>query len=175
VTKEMGERIQEATGEVLLAASILTYYAEKGPGFLAPKPIDVMQVVVDDPIGVLLAIEPWNHPLHQVVRVAGPNLVLGDTIVLKHAEQNPQTALAPEQSFRDAGAPEGVYTDVFLAIADIEKVIAHQHVRGVTLTGASGPAPAWPRSPAGTSRTRSSSSGAATRSSCWTPRTSRRR
>jgi succinate-semialdehyde dehydrogenase/glutarate-semialdehyde dehydrogenase len=138
VTKEMGKRIQEATGEVLLAAAILQYYAEKGAGFLAPKPIDVMQgeaVVVNDPIGVLLAIEPWNYPLYQVVRVAGPNLVLGNTIVLKHAEQNPQTALALEQLFRDAGAPEGVYTNVFLAIPDVEKVIAHRHVRGVTLTG----------------------------------------
>jgi succinate-semialdehyde dehydrogenase/glutarate-semialdehyde dehydrogenase len=124
VTEEMGKRIREATGELLLAAAILQYYAEKGAGFLAPRPI-----------GVLLAIEPWNYPLYQVVRVAGPNLVLGDTIVLKHAEQNPQTALALAQLFRDVGAPEGVYTDVFLAIPDVEKVIAHRHVRGVTLTG----------------------------------------
>jgi succinate-semialdehyde dehydrogenase/glutarate-semialdehyde dehydrogenase len=138
VTREMGKRIQEAAGEVMLAASILQYYAEKGPGFLAPRPIDVMKgeaVVFNDPIGVLLAIEPWNYPLYQVVRVAGPNLVLGNTILLKHAEQNPQTALALEQLFRDAGAPEGVYTNVFLAIPDVEKVIAHRHVRGVTLTG----------------------------------------
>ncbi|WP_222266341.1 NAD-dependent succinate-semialdehyde dehydrogenase [Modestobacter marinus] len=138
ITREMGKRIKEAAGEVQLAAAILEYYATKGPGFLAPRPIDVMQgeaVVVNEPLGVLLAIEPWNYPLYQVVRVAGPNLVLGNTVLLKHAELNPQCALALEQLFRDAGAPEGVYTNVFLRIPDVGRVIAHRHVRGVTLTG----------------------------------------
>jgi len=138
ITREMGKRIQEAAGEVQLAASILDYYADNGPRFLEPKPIDVMQgeaVVVNEPTGVLLAIEPWNYPLYQVVRVAGPNLVLGNTILLKHAELNPQCALALEQLFRDAGAPEGVYTNLFLRIADVEQVIAHRYVEGVTLTG----------------------------------------
>jgi succinate-semialdehyde dehydrogenase/glutarate-semialdehyde dehydrogenase len=138
VTREMGKRIKEAAGEVMLAASILKYYAENGPRFLEPTRIDVMAgeaVVENEPIGTILAIEPWNYPLYQAVRVAGPNLVLGNTILLKHAELNPQTALAIEQIFRDAGAPEGVYTNVFLKIPDVEKVIAHPHVRGVTLTG----------------------------------------
>ncbi|MGY1617487.1 NAD-dependent succinate-semialdehyde dehydrogenase [Geodermatophilus sp. SYSU D00691] len=138
VTREMGKRIQEAAGEVMLAASILTYYAENGPRFLEPRRIDVMQgeaVVENEPIGVILAIEPWNYPLYQVVRVAGPNLVLGNAILLKHAELNPQTALAIERCFRDAGVPEGVYTNVFLRIPDVEKVIAHRLVQGVTLTG----------------------------------------
>jgi succinate-semialdehyde dehydrogenase/glutarate-semialdehyde dehydrogenase len=138
VTREMGKRIKEAAGEVQLAASILSYYADKGPDFLAPREIDVMQgeaVVVNEPIGVLLAIEPWNYPLYQVVRVAAPNLVLGNTILLKHAELNPQCALALERLFRDAGAPEGVYTNVFLRIADVEQVIADRRVQGVTLTG----------------------------------------
>ena len=138
VTKEMGKRIQEAAGEVQLAASILRYYAENGPRFLEPKSIDVMEgeaVVVNEPTGVILAIEPWNYPLYQVVRVAGPNLVLGNTVLLKHAENNPQCALALEQLFRDAGAPEGVYTNLFLQISDVEQVIADRHVQGVTLTG----------------------------------------
>ncbi|WP_222194017.1 NAD-dependent succinate-semialdehyde dehydrogenase [Modestobacter italicus] len=139
ITREMGKRIQEAAGEVQLAASILEYYATNGPRFLEPKPIDVMgggeAEVVNEPIGVLLAIEPWNYPLYQVVRVAGPNLTLGNTILLKHAENNPQCALALEQLFRDAGAPEGVYTNLFLRIADVEQVIADRRVQGVTLTG----------------------------------------
>ncbi len=138
ITREMGKRIQEAAGEVQLAASILDYYADNGPRFLEPRPIDVMKgeaVVVNEPTGVLLAIEPWNYPLYQVVRVAGPNLVLGNTILLKHAELNPQCALALERLFRDAGAPEGVYTNVFLQISDVEQVIAHRYVEGVTLTG----------------------------------------
>jgi succinate-semialdehyde dehydrogenase/glutarate-semialdehyde dehydrogenase len=138
VTREMGKRIQEAAGEVMLAASILDYYAKNGPRFLEPRQIEVMQgdaVVENEPIGVILAIEPWNYPLYQVVRVAGPNLVLGNAILLKHAELNPQTALAIEKCFRDAGVPEGVYTNVFLRIPDVEKVIAHPLVQGVTLTG----------------------------------------
>jgi succinate-semialdehyde dehydrogenase/glutarate-semialdehyde dehydrogenase len=115
ITREMGKRIQEAAGEVMLAASILDYYAQNGPRFLEPRRIDVMQgeaVVVNEPTGVILAIEPWNYPMYQAVRVAGPNLVLGNTILLKHAELNPQCALALEQLFLDAGAPEGVYTNV---------------------------------------------------------------
>src|SRR4051794_15116813 len=138
VTREMGKRIEEAAGEVMLAASILDYYATNGPRFLEPRRIDVMKgeaVVENEPIGVLLAIEPWNYPLYQVVRVAGPNLVLGNAILLKHAELNPQTALAIEKCFSDAGVPEGVYTNVFLRIPDVERVIAHPLVRGVTLTG----------------------------------------
>jgi succinate-semialdehyde dehydrogenase/glutarate-semialdehyde dehydrogenase len=138
VTREMGKRIQEAAGEVQLAASILDYYAKNGPRFLEPRPIEVRQgeaIVENEPIGVILAIEPWNYPLYQVVRVAAPNLVLGNAILLKHAEVNPQTALAIEKLFHDAGVPEGVYTNVFLAIPDVEQVIAHPHVEGVTLTG----------------------------------------
>ena len=139
ITKEMGKRIEEAAGELMLAAMILDYYAKNGPRFLEPKQLEVMMggeaVVENEPMGVILAIEPWNYPFYQVVRVAGPNLVLGNTILLKHAELNPQCALAIEQLFRDAGAPEGVYTNLFLQIPDVEKVIAHPHVEGVTLTG----------------------------------------
>jgi succinate-semialdehyde dehydrogenase/glutarate-semialdehyde dehydrogenase len=138
VTREMGKRIQEAGGEVQLAASILDYYAKNGPRFLEPRQIEVRQgeaIVENEPVGVILAIEPWNYPLYQVVRVAGPNLVLGNAILLKHAEVNPQTALAIEKCFRDAGVPESVYTNVFLAIPDVERVIAHPLVQGVTLTG----------------------------------------
>jgi succinate-semialdehyde dehydrogenase / glutarate-semialdehyde dehydrogenase len=140
ITREMGKRREEATGELYLCSMILKYYAEKGPGFLEPKPIDVMMgkgdaVVETEPVGVLLAIEPWNYPFYQVVRVAAPNLVLGNAILLKHAETVPQCALAIEQLFRDAGAPEGVLTNVFLKISDVEQVIADRRVQGVTLTG----------------------------------------
>jgi succinate-semialdehyde dehydrogenase/glutarate-semialdehyde dehydrogenase len=141
ITLEMGKRAQEAQGEVKLAASILAYYAEKGPGFLEPKPLEVAKgeaLVAYDPVGVILAIEPWNYPLYQVARVAGPNLVLGNTLVLKHSEVCPQSALALEQLFRDAGAPEGVFTNAFLHRDDVETVIADPAVQGVTLTGSEG-------------------------------------
>jgi len=138
VTLEMGKLLREARGEVALAASILRYYAERGPGFLDPEPLAVERgtaAVVNAPLGVLLGIQPWNFPLYQVARFAAPNLVLGNTVLLKHAEICPQSALALEQLFRDAGAPEGVYTNVFLQIADVEGVIAHPAVQGVSLTG----------------------------------------
>jgi len=140
VTTEMGKRAEEATGELQLCAMILRYYADNGPGFLAPTSITPMlgkgeAVVETRPIGVLLAIEPWNYPFYQVVRVAGPNLVLGNTVILKHAEGVPQCAVAVEQLFTDAGAPEGVFTNTFMHIADVEQVIADSRIQGVTLTG----------------------------------------
>ena len=140
ITTEMGKRREEAAGELYLCSMILKYYADNGPGFLQPTSIQPLMgkgeaVVETEPVGVLLAIEPWNYPFYQVVRVAGPNLVLGNTIVLKHAEITPQCAVAIEQLFSDAGAPEGVFTNTFLRIADVEQVIADPRVQGVTLTG----------------------------------------
>jgi succinate-semialdehyde dehydrogenase/glutarate-semialdehyde dehydrogenase len=138
ITLEMGKLLREAKGEVALAASILKYYGKQGPAFLAPQPLKVSQgeaAVLHAPLGVLLGIEPWNFPLYQVARFAGPNLVVGNTVLLKHAEITPQCALALEQLFKDAGAPEGVYTNVFLHISDVEQVIAHSAVQGVSLTG----------------------------------------
>jgi succinate-semialdehyde dehydrogenase/glutarate-semialdehyde dehydrogenase len=138
ITLEMGKLIKESHFEVKLAASILTYYGENGPGFLEPEPLPVKKgeaSIINAPLGVLLGIEPWNFPLYQVARFAAPNLVVGNTILLKHAEICPQNALALEKLFHDAGVPEGAYTNVFLRIADVEKVIAHPSVQGVSLTG----------------------------------------
>jgi len=139
-TTEMGKRKQEAVGELFLCSTILNYYADNGPGFLEPTSITPLMgkgdaVVETRPVGALLAIEPWNYPFYQVVRVAGPNLVLGNTVILKHAEIVPQCAEAIAQLFIDAGAPEGVFTNTFLRIADIEQVIADPRIAGVTLTG----------------------------------------
>ncbi|MCW2778706.1 MAG: Aldehyde Dehydrogenase [Frankiales bacterium] len=140
ITREMGKRAPEATGELQLCAMILNYYADNGPGFLQPTSITPLMgkgeaVVETRPVGVLLAIEPWNYPFYQVVRVAGPNLVLGNTVILKHAEITPQCAAAIEQLFLDAGAPEGVFTNTYLRIEDVEQVVADPRVQGVTLTG----------------------------------------
>ncbi|MGY1672248.1 NAD-dependent succinate-semialdehyde dehydrogenase [Geodermatophilus sp. SYSU D00710] len=140
ITTEMGKRHDEATGELHLCSMILKYYADNGPSFLEPTPIQPLMgkgeaVIETRPVGVLLAIEPWNYPFYQVVRVAGPNLVLGNTVILKHAEITPQCAVAIEQLLTDAGAPEGVFTNTFLRIADVEQVIADPRIQGVTLTG----------------------------------------
>ncbi|MET9497935.1 NAD-dependent succinate-semialdehyde dehydrogenase [Streptomyces sp. NPDC006552] len=141
ITTEMGKLIAEARGEVDLAASILEYYARKGPDFVAPEPLDVDEgeaYLVNEPLGVLLGVMPWNFPLYQVVRFAGPNLVLGNTVLVKHAGICAQSALALETLFRDAGAPEGVYTNLFVSHEDIERVIDSPVVRGVSLTGSEG-------------------------------------
>ncbi|TKJ30978.1 NAD-dependent succinate-semialdehyde dehydrogenase [Blastococcus sp. CCUG 61487] len=139
-TKEMGKRRDEAVGELFLCSMILKYYADNGPKFLEPTPIEPMMgggeaVVETKPVGALLAIEPWNFPYYQVVRVVGPNLVLGNTVILKHSEITPQCAEAIEQVFTDAGAPAGVFQNTFLRISDVEQVIADPRIQGVTLTG----------------------------------------
>jgi succinate-semialdehyde dehydrogenase / glutarate-semialdehyde dehydrogenase len=138
LTQEVGKRIGESIWEVGLAASILRYYGDRGPEFLRPEPLQVdtgEAQIVNVPLGVLLGVEPWNFPLYQVVRFAGPNLVVGNTILLKHAEICPQSALALEQLFADAGAPAGVYTNIFLRIPDVARVIEHPAVQGASLTG----------------------------------------
>ncbi|WP_409055690.1 NAD-dependent succinate-semialdehyde dehydrogenase [Streptomyces sp. SYP-A7185] len=138
ITLEMGKLISEARGEVDLAASILEYYAHNGPDFAAAEPLDVDEgeaYLVNEPLGVLLGVMPWNFPLYQVVRFAGPNLVLGNTVLVKHAGICPQSALALETLFRDAQAPEGVYTNLFVSHEEISRIIDSPVVRGASLTG----------------------------------------
>jgi len=138
MTLEMGKRISEAQMEVELAANILQYYGDRGTEFLQPTPLTVdvgSAEVVNEPLGVLLGVEPWNYPLYQVVRFAGPNLVVGNTILLKHASLCPQSALALERLFTDAGAPKGVYTNVFLRHSDLPLVMENAAVQGASLTG----------------------------------------
>jgi succinate-semialdehyde dehydrogenase / glutarate-semialdehyde dehydrogenase len=138
ITLEMGKRIGESEQEVDLSSSILRYYGDEGPALAADRPVATDAgdaVLVQAPVGVLLGVMPWNYPLYQVVRFAGPNLVLGNTMLLKHAGQCPQSALALEGLFRDAGLPEGVYTNVFLDTPDIEHVIESPQVQGASLTG----------------------------------------
>jgi succinate-semialdehyde dehydrogenase / glutarate-semialdehyde dehydrogenase len=138
LTLEMGKLIAESQWEVGLAASILEYYGERGPQFASERRLDVDEgsaVILSAPLGVLLGVEPWNFPLYQVVRFAGPNLVLGNTILLKHATNCPQSAVALERLFRDAGAPAGVYTNIFVAVPEIGRLIENPLVQGASLTG----------------------------------------
>src|SRR5690606_31628695 len=87
------------------------------------------------PLGVLVGIMPWNFPYYQVARFAGPNIVVGNTIILKHASQCPESAAAIEQIFHDAGAPKGAYTNVYASSSQIATIIADPRVQGVSLTG----------------------------------------
>jgi succinate-semialdehyde dehydrogenase / glutarate-semialdehyde dehydrogenase len=137
-TLEMGKLLRESREEVDLSADILDYYANNAEKFLAPKQLKVNEgeaSVENAPLGVVFCVEPWTFPYYQLARVAGPNLMVGNTLVVKHAPNVPQTALAFEQLFLDAGAPAGAYTNVFLSNEQAVVAIADERVRGVALTG----------------------------------------
>lgn len=139
LTLEMGKPIAQAKGEVALVASIYEYYAERGAEFLADEKLDIAgggeAVVRTEPIGPLVGIMPWNFPYYQVARFAAPNIVLGNTILLKHARSCPRSALAIEKLMVDAGAPDGVYVNLFADSAQITRIIGDPRVQGVSLTG----------------------------------------
>jgi succinate-semialdehyde dehydrogenase/glutarate-semialdehyde dehydrogenase len=139
VTREMGKPVFQAQIEVDIVASIYRYYADNGPAFLEDEQIDVVAggkaIVRKDGLGVLLGIMPWNFPYYQVARFAAPNLMNGNTILLKHAPQCPESALAMEQIFLDAGAPEGAYVNIFATNEQVADIIADPRVQGISLTG----------------------------------------
>jgi succinate-semialdehyde dehydrogenase/glutarate-semialdehyde dehydrogenase len=141
LTLEMGKLIGESKGEVALASAILQYYADNAEPFTADETIEVDEgtaIVRTSPIGTLLGVMPWNFPLYQVVRFVGPNLALGNTVLIKHASICPQSALALEQLFADAGAPQGVYTNLFVSNEKIGRIIENPLIKGVSLTGSEG-------------------------------------
>ena len=134
----MGKLLREAKDEVLLSADILRYYADNAEAMLAPRPLAFQRgeaAVHSAPIGVIFAIEPWNFPYYQLTRVAGPNLIAGNTPVVKHAPGVPRCALAFEAMLREVGAPSGVYLNVFRSNEQSATAIADVRVQGVALTG----------------------------------------
>jgi succinate-semialdehyde dehydrogenase / glutarate-semialdehyde dehydrogenase len=138
VTLEMGKLFREAQGEVKLSADILDYYADNAEKFLAPHNLNVDEgeaFIENEPLGVLFCVEPWNFPYYQLARVAGPNLMAGNTLIVKHAPNVPQCALAFEKLFIDAGAPVGAYSNVFLSNEQAATAIADKRIKGVALTG----------------------------------------
>jgi succinate-semialdehyde dehydrogenase / glutarate-semialdehyde dehydrogenase len=139
ITREMGKPTREAKGEIYLVASIYRYYADQGPALLADTPLSPraggQAVIRKEPIGPLLGIMPWNFPYYQVARFAGPNLMAGNTIILKHAPQDPESALAMEQIFRDAGLPEDAYINIFASNRQVADMIADPRLAGVSVTG----------------------------------------
>ncbi|MBU2695453.1 NAD-dependent succinate-semialdehyde dehydrogenase [Pimelobacter sp. 30-1] len=140
MTEEMGKAPADAEGEVDFSAAIYDFYADNAEKFLADESIDLLDgtgtaVIKRSPVGVLLGIMPWNYPVYQIARFAGPNLTTGNTIVLKHAPQCPRSAAIQEQIFRDAGYPEGAYVNVYATNDQIADVIADPRVQGVSLTG----------------------------------------
>jgi succinate-semialdehyde dehydrogenase / glutarate-semialdehyde dehydrogenase len=140
IVREMGKPIEQALGEVDFSAAIYEYYADNAAGLLADEPIKLLEgdgsaFIRRSSYGPLLGIMPWNYPYYQVARFAGPNLVIGNTILLKHAPQCPESAEAMEQIFHEAGFPADAYINIFATNEQIETVIADPRVRGVSLTG----------------------------------------
>jgi succinate-semialdehyde dehydrogenase/glutarate-semialdehyde dehydrogenase len=138
ISLEMGKTFVEAEGEIEKCAKVCDYYAEKGPEFLADELVETdgsKSYVNYQPIGVVLAVMPWNYPFWQVFRFAAPALVAGNIAILKHASNVPQCALALEEVFRKAGFPENIFTTLMIGARMVESVIRHPAVRAVTLTG----------------------------------------
>lgn len=139
ITLEMGKPIAQAKGELFLVASICRYYGENAHELLADEKLNPASgdtaVVRTSPIGPVLGIMPWNFPFYQVARFAIPNLLLGNTILLKHASNCPQSAIAFEEVLHAAGVPTDAYINLLASSRDIAELIASPHVQGVSLTG----------------------------------------
>ena len=139
ITREMGKTTAEAQGELEFTVGIYRYYADHGPELLKDEPLASNTPgtawVRKSSIGALLGIMPWNYPYYQVARFAAPNLMIGNTIVLKHAPQCPESALAMQQIFRDAGLPEDAYINVFATNEQVATMIADPRIAGVSVTG----------------------------------------
>ncbi|TXG90146.1 NAD-dependent succinate-semialdehyde dehydrogenase [Rhodococcus rhodnii] len=139
ITTEMGKRKKEALGEVQLAADIYRWYSEHGPALLEPESLDVPgaqeSLVETEPIGPLVGVMPWNYPYYQVARFVAPNLMVGNTILLKHAGICAASALLMEELLHKGGVPVDAYINVFASTDQIATMIADPRVQGVSLTG----------------------------------------
>ena len=138
VTLEMGKPLVQGEAEIEKCAWNCDYYADNAQGFLADEEVPTnakRSLVAYEPLGVILAVMPWNFPFWQVFRFAAPALMAGNTAVLKHASNVPQCALAIEETFRESGFPAGAFRTLLIGAGAVEAVIADERVRAVTLTG----------------------------------------
>ena len=141
LTLEMGKLLAEARAEVQLSADIFEYYAQNAERLLAPEKLPVADpaegeaLIVHDPLGVLLAIEPWNFPYYQIARIIAPQLSAGNTMLLKHASNVPQSAAAFENLMREAGLPDGAFKNLYATRSQIQTILNDPRVHGVALTG----------------------------------------
>ncbi len=138
MTIEMGKRINEARGEVQFSSEILAYYAKHAEKFLAPvklHPTVGEAHMESSPIGVIFGVEPWNFPYYQLARVAGPHLMAGNVLMVKHASCVPQCAIEFEKLWIEAGAPVGLYTNLLISHEQSDLMIDDPRIKGVALTG----------------------------------------
>ena len=138
ITIEMGKPIKESRIEIDYTARIFDYYADYAEDFLKPTAYTSEKgeaYIVSDPIGVLLGVMPWNFPFSQIVRFAAPNLMAGNTILLKTASNIPQCAQAFEDLFTKVNAPKGIYQNLFISGGETSALVEHNLIKGVSLTG----------------------------------------
>ncbi|MHA8115379.1 NAD-dependent succinate-semialdehyde dehydrogenase [Kosakonia cowanii] len=137
-TQEMGKLIAQSRSEVQICAQIARYYADNAKKFLAPVKYDTElgdAWVEHHPIGIIMAVEPWNFPYYQLIRVLAPNLAAGNPVICKHASIVPHCAEAFAHLVREAGAPEGAWTNLFISSDQVSAIIADPRVQGAALTG----------------------------------------
>ncbi|WP_312996583.1 NAD-dependent succinate-semialdehyde dehydrogenase [Leclercia sp.] len=137
-SEEMGKLIAQSRGEVKLCAQIARYYADNAKQFLAPVkyPSEMGEAWVEHhPIGVVMAVEPWNFPYYQLMRVLAPNLAAGNPVIAKHASIVPHCAESFAHLVREAGAPDGAWTNLFISSDQVATIIADDRVQGAALTG----------------------------------------
>lgn len=138
ITLEMGKLVAQSESEIEMCASVYKYYADNAAEFLKDKPLEVKDgsaFIRYTPTGIILGVEPWNFPFNQVGRITAPNIVAGNVIMIKHASNVPQCAQMIETIFKDAGAPEGIYTNLFLPGDKVAALAADHRITGLSLTG----------------------------------------
>lgn len=138
MSREMGKKVEHGRAEIDLVAEIFDFYAEEGESLLAPKEIstrDGKGTMLNQPVGIIYGIQPWNFPFYQPARCTAPNLIAGNVVLTKHASNVPQCAKAFEQIMKDAGTPEGVYTNLVVSARNAGMVIDDDRVQGVSFTG----------------------------------------
>ena len=138
MTKDMGKLFTEAQGEIELCAEIADYYADKAEEFLKPTPLEDINgdaYYLKQATGVLVAVEPWNFPFYQIMRVFAPNFMIGNTMILKHASICPSSGQAFDDLVKEAGISEGAFKNLFLTYSQVSAAIADPRVVGVCLTG----------------------------------------
>ncbi len=138
ITTEMGKPVPQAVAEIKKCALLCRFYADNAESFLSPRQVNIQDAknyVAYEPLGVILSIMPWNFPFWQALRFAVPAILAGNTVLMKHAENVPQCALAIENAFYSAGFEKGVLQNLFISHSQTAKIISHRNIRGITLTG----------------------------------------
>lgn len=138
MAQEMGKKLEHGRAEIELVAEIFDFYADEGETILAPKELNTRDgegLLINQPVGIIYGIQPWNFPFYQPARCTAPNLIAGNVVLTKHASNVPQCAKAFEQIMKDAGTPEGVYTNLVVSARNAGAIIDDDRVQGVSFTG----------------------------------------